>query len=171
MSSTRRNTASTSTGTTNHKCYTPDEFQRWRESHSKIAAIAFKEAGVRVIDFNTYKPNKWTEFQCTQNLRGRLWPNPAGADLYILDFINRNGVRVNVTQLNIYNVSPFGYNDRELINNQGTSPGSKGTVNVYTLNPGRVVEIVTKGDQLLKRISFIYTGRMTCTPIINQLDD
>jgi hypothetical protein len=52
MSSTHRNAASTSTGTTNYKYYTPDEFQRWRENHAKIAAIAFKEAGVRVIDFN-----------------------------------------------------------------------------------------------------------------------
>ena len=47
MSSTHR-----SASKTNHKSYTPDEFQRWRESHAKIAAIAFKEAGVRVIDFN-----------------------------------------------------------------------------------------------------------------------
>jgi hypothetical protein len=51
-SSTQRNAASTSTGMTNHKFYTPDEFQRWRESHAKIAAKAFKEAGVQVIDFN-----------------------------------------------------------------------------------------------------------------------
>jgi hypothetical protein len=71
-------------------------------------------------------------------------------------------VHVNVTQLNIYDVGPFGYNDRALINNQGTGPGSKGTVDVYTLNPGRVAEIVAKDEQLLKRISFIYTGRMTC---------
>jgi hypothetical protein len=80
-------------------------------------------------------------------------------------------VRVNVTQLNIYDVGPFGYNDRAFIHNQGTGPGCKGTVDVYTLNPGRVVEIVTKDGQLLKRISFIYTDRMTCTPIINRLDD
>jgi hypothetical protein len=80
-------------------------------------------------------------------------------------------VRVNVTQLNIYDVGPFGYNDRALIYNQGTRPGSTGTVDVYTLNPGRVVEIVAKDEQLLKRISFIYTGRMTCTPIVNRLDD
>jgi hypothetical protein len=52
MSSTRRHAAFTSTGTTNHKCYTSDEFQRWHESHAKIAAITFKEAGVQVIDFN-----------------------------------------------------------------------------------------------------------------------
>jgi len=81
-------------------------------------------------------------------------------------------VRVSVTQLNIYDVGPFGYNDRELIGNQGTGPGSStGTVDVYTLNPGRVVEIVTKDEQLLQRISFIYTGRMTCTPVFNEFDD
>ena len=80
-------------------------------------------------------------------------------------------MRVNVTQLDIYDVGPFGYQDRAFVHNQGTGPGCKGTVDVYTLNPGRVVEIVTKDGQLLKRISFIYTDRMTCTPIIDRSDD
>ena len=91
---------------------------------------------------------------------------PAGVNLYILDFIDSNGVHINVTQLNIYDMVSL---DTTAVHSFITRVPVG--CNVYTLNPSRVVEIVTKDGQLLKRILFIYIYIMTCTPILDWSDD
>lgn len=97
-----------------------------------------------------------TIFDCTQHIAGRLYPSPASPDLFILDFVDHNGKRVDVTKLIIYDTGDSGDDTRSVMATQGSLPDCRGTVDLYTLNPSRMVEIVTEDDVLLKRISFIY---------------
>jgi hypothetical protein len=105
-----------------------------------------------------------TLFDCTQHLRGRLYPYPITPDLYILDFIDYKGIRVDSTNLILYDVGEFG-EERTRLPTQGTVPERVGTVDLYTLNPSRVIEIVTVDNKTLKKISFTYHG-LTIQPII-----
>jgi len=97
-------------------------------------------------------------FNCTPHITGRLYPCPATPDLFVLDFIDYNGIRIDATKLIIYDIGDFGYETRSVIPIQGSLPDRKGTVDLYTLNPSRVVEVVTEDNQTLKRISFTYTN-------------
>jgi len=85
-------------------------------------------------------------------------------DLYILDFVDYNGTRVDSTNLIIYDVDEF-TNERTQMLKQGTVPERKGTVDLDTLNPSGLVDIATADNETLKRISFIYHG-LTIQPII-----
>ena len=98
-----------------------------------------------------------TLFNCMLSLRGHLYPFPMANDLYILDFVDYNGTCVDLTNLIIYDVDEFS-NEHTQIFNQGTIPECKGTVNLYTLNTSRLVNIATADNQTLKSISFIYHG-------------
>ena len=105
-------------------------------------------------------------FDCTPYLRGRLYPDPATPDLFVLDFIDHNDIRVlDATGLILYDVGDFGDEPRTELPTQGSLPERKATVDLYTLNPGRVVEI-TKDNQTLKQISFTYINGSTIKPII-----
>jgi hypothetical protein len=104
-------------------------------------------------------------FQCTQSLRGRLYPNPATRDIFVLDFVDNNGTRVlGDTGLTIYDVGTFGYEERRAITRAGSTPERPGTVDFFMLNPGRIVEVVDAGNRLVKKIAFIYTDRSTAVP-------
>jgi hypothetical protein len=100
-------------------------------------------------------------FECTPSLRGRITPFPHYRDLYVLDFVSTtDGKRFDHdTNLDIYDVGVFGEEEPSPINPQGTVPGRRGTVDIYTLNPGRTVQICRRNDQqVLKTISFTYYG-------------
>jgi hypothetical protein len=75
-------------------------------------------------------------------------------DLYLLDFIDYNGICVD----------EFSNKHTQMVN-QGTIPEHKSIVDLYTLSPSRLVDIATTDNQTLKRISFIYHG-LTIQPII-----
>ena len=104
-------------------------------------------------------------FNCTPHITGRLYPCPATPDLFVLDFIDYNGIRIHATKLIIYDIGDFGYETRSVIPTQGSLPDRKGTVDLYTLNPSRVVEVVTEDNRTLRRISFTYTNG-SCKPVI-----
>jgi hypothetical protein len=107
-------------------------------------------------------------FDCTSSLRGRITPFPHYRDLYVLDFISRDGKRFDCdTELDIYDVGVFGEEEPCLIHPQGSLPGYRGTVDVYTLNPGRMVDIRGRSDQKpLKTVSFAYSGSGEVVPRI-----
>jgi hypothetical protein len=90
-------------------------------------------------------------FDCTPYLRGRLYPDPATPDLFVLDFIDYNGIRIiDATGLILYDVGYFGDEPCAKLPTQGSLPECKATADRYTLNPGRVVQI-TKDNQTLSR--------------------
>ena len=100
-------------------------------------------------------------FACTPFLRGRITPFPHYHDLYVLDFVSTtDGKRFDRdTNLDIYDVGVLGEEEPSLINPQGTVPERRSTVDIYTLNPGRTVQICRRNDkQVLKMISFAYSG-------------
>jgi hypothetical protein len=77
----------------------------------------------------------------------------------MLEFVDCSGKRVNVTNLTLYDVGNLGDGEREMIYPMGTVPGVRCTVDLYTLNPGSVVEICQNDETVLNTISFIYSGR------------
>jgi hypothetical protein len=100
-------------------------------------------------------------FECTPSLTGRITPFPHYRDLYVLDFASTaDGKRFDRdTNLDIYDVGVFGEGEPSVIQPQGSVPGRRGTVDLYTLNPGRTVQICRREDQrVLKTISFAYSG-------------
>ncbi|KAF8511379.1 hypothetical protein JB92DRAFT_2934845 [Gautieria morchelliformis] len=121
---------------------------------------------IPIIKLADYTPEKHlsTVFDCTPYLRGRLYPSPGYLGLFILDFIDHNDIRVLVTGLTVYDVGMIGEEPRMEIPTLGSLPECKVPADLYTLNPYRTVEI-TKGNQMLKRISFTYINRSTIKPI------
>jgi hypothetical protein len=105
----------------------------------------------------TYKPKEdsTTKFQCTSQLDGLLYPSPATDDIYMLEFIDYCGKRVDVTNLDIYDIGQFGDRKRQMIYPMGSMPDARGTVDLYSLSPGSVVEICAN-NEVLNRVSFIY---------------
>jgi hypothetical protein len=49
-----------------------------------------------------YRPTNPLEFECTWDLKGHLYPHPRSPDLYLLDLVDRNGTRHDVTNLHVY---------------------------------------------------------------------
>lgn len=120
-----------------------------------------RAAGVPFVDFRSETSNTHLSvtFECTPSLRGRITPFPHYHDLYVLDFVSTtDGKRFDRdTNLDIYDVGVLG--EEEPINTQGTVPERRGTVDIYTLNPGRTVQICRRNDkQVLKTVSFAYSG-------------
>ncbi|KAF8640614.1 hypothetical protein AX17_000275 [Amanita inopinata Kibby_2008] len=139
-----------------------EEIEAWIAELGRKNEAALRAAGVPIVDFRTETPNTHLSviFECTPSLRGRITPFPHYRDLYVLDFVSTDGKRVDHdTKLDIYDVGVFGEEQPRLIYPQGTLPGRRGTVDLYTLNPGRTVHIYQRDDQqLLKTLSFVYSG-------------
>ena len=89
-----------------------------------------------------------THFTCTAQLNGLLYSSPTSLDLYILEFLDAHSgkrVDITVTNLNIHDVGELGDGSRQLLLPQGSHGGNgRGTVDLYVLNPGSVVEICGK---------------------------
>ena len=108
------------------------------------------------------------EFQCTLDLKGRLYPHPCGPDLYLLDFIDRYGTRRDVTNLYIYpDIYPAAESESEPLQPMGSLQGRRGPIDLYTLTPGFEYEIRNARQQRLKGISFIYMNRVTLEPLLH----
>ncbi|KIM71845.1 hypothetical protein PILCRDRAFT_93688 [Piloderma croceum F 1598] len=113
----------------------------------------------------TYEPAKSVQFQCTMDLKGRLYPHPCGPDLYLLDFIDHNGARRDVTNLYIF---PHMYRAAEdksqPLQPMGSLQGSRGPVDIYTLTPGYEYDISDGSETVLKTIAFTYERRGDLQP-------
>ena len=89
----------------------------------------------------------------------------------MLEFVDRSGKRVNVTNLTLYDVGNLGDGEQEMIYPMGTVPGVRGTMDLYTLNPGSVVEICQNDETVLDTISSTLEGA-TAMPnlVLNEND-
>lgn len=108
-------------------------------------------------------------FLCAQNVRGRIYPNPANPSIRVLDFIDEDGARiVRPTGFNIYYTGRFGDGPRfqvsPLGSTVGVAPENRITIDLYVLNPESMVEI--DNGEVVKQISFVYTGRFSITSVI-----
>jgi hypothetical protein len=90
---------------------------------------------------------------CSTALRLSEAVLPHSRDLYVLDFVSRDGKRFDHdTQLDVYDVGVFGEEELALIRPQGSLPGRRGTVDLYSLNPGRTFHICRRNDQERSRL-------------------
>jgi len=164
------------------------EYHSWLAQYSRENEEGMRAQGISIIDFDvrslacvfvetplissnylqTYVPDKnlTTEFQCTSQLTGLLYPSPASPDLYMLQFIDRSGKRVDSTNLDVYDVGDLGDGTRQIIYPIGSIPGLRGKVDLYTLNPGSAVEICLKNNQVLRKVSFTYVRGSNIIPRI-----
>ncbi|KAF8229292.1 hypothetical protein L208DRAFT_1378981 [Tricholoma matsutake] len=138
-----------------------EEIEAWIVEFGRKNEADLRAAGVPFVDFRSETSNTHLSvtFECTPFLRGRITPFPHYHDLYVLDFVSTtDGKRFDRdTNLDIYDVGVLG--EEEPINTQGTVPERRGTVDIYTLNPGRTVQICRRNDkQVLKTVSFAYSG-------------
>jgi hypothetical protein len=85
----------------------------------------------------------------------------------MLELVDDRGKRVNVTNLDVYDVGDpeLGDETREIIYPMGSLPDSRGTVDLYALNPGRVVEMC-QDSQVLNTVSFTYIKSGDAVPCI-----
>ena len=82
-------------------------------------------------------------FRSTSFLNGRLYPNSATPDLFILDFLDTNN-STHDTGLTIYDIGAFDFEERSVVNRAGDCAELRRSVDLFMLNPGRVAKVIRK---------------------------
>jgi len=132
-------------------------------SQLEVGSIALPNLTLR-SDFKYYIPEKEATvlFRCSPLVSGRLYPNPATPDLYILDFVDNCGTRMlEPTGFIPYDAGDFGFEDRTRIPRAGGPD-----IDFFLLNPGRVVDILDQNSGLVMKVSFRYTSSTTSVPVV-----
>lgn len=79
-------------------------------------------------------------FECTSDLRGRVYPSPGSTHIFVLDFIDRQDMRfLTATGLILYDAGDLGDEPRREVETSDGLIGRKGPIELYYLNPRRVV--------------------------------
>jgi len=104
---------------------------------------------------STNRQTPWNS-HALSDLKGRLYPCPYDPHFYFLDFIDDNGMRRDITNLNIYPYSyPPSESNHEVLQPASARSDRRGGVDIHILTPRLSYEICDADQRKLKSFSFI----------------